>query len=251
MELERTDLENSLTLPVGVLTSHVFAFVRVETLKKCACVCREWKAAVDEDVLWKPACARLWRNKRNVPNVKEFEDEPQYLYPYAIYPPQVHLSIKEMKQILVYRGFSVENFLERTEFERAIEISQPRSLSGWKPAITTSKWKCAYVGSVLRAISNGITKWELLHLKWSTEFNFNGLRFESRFLEDGTTWNSFENNGMPRHRWVFIDKTDGSQFDYPGIRVEDYPPLMVSRTEDWGYIISNTHVNLYQDSFVS
>ena len=209
------------SLPSGLLTSHVFPFVGVKTLKKCACVCRDWRIAVDEDVIWKVACAKLWEGQVNVPKINS-DGEPENLYPFSIFPVQA-LSIKEMKQVLQARSFSCERFLEKTEFQRAIEISQPRLLQGWKPVFCQSKWKCSYVCSVLRSGSNGITRSELVNSKWTMEFRFNGMRCECRFFGDGTYWSTLVNVGNnEKLRWVFLDNSDGSQFDYPGVKVGEY-----------------------------
>src|SRR5690348_15455561 len=91
-------------LPRGVLVQHVFPFLTPRTLARAAQVCREWRGAADEDVLWKRACARTWRGKFNVPEVRVHEggvEEPVELFPFARYTPAMRLTEAEMRQVLL------------------------------------------------------------------------------------------------------------------------------------------------------
>lgn len=232
-------------LPGAVLTGHVFPFIGAKTLKRCAAVCKEWRAAVDEDVVWKTQCARLWKDKKNVPKVigDGANEEPEHLYAFAIYPPSVKLSIKEMKQLLLGRGEYVNGFIEKSEFQRALERTQPKRINGWS-AIHNSKWKSSYVYSIVCATRAKITRHELITTRWKMEFKFNGMRSEATFLGDGTYWSTLGNvsGGNGQLRWVFIQNGDGSTFDYTAVRVGDYPELKVVRADDWSYELHNDYV---------
>ena len=249
-------------LPSSVLTAHVFRFLDVPSLQNCSAVSKEWQNAVDQDLLWKPACGRLWADKLNVPKVKEDNKEPEELYPFAIFPQEIHLSIKEMRNILTKRGYSTEKLIERAEYERAIQITQPKKLLTWRPTCL-SKWKTCYISSVIRSKSNLIAKSELVNSRWMTQFTlFNlGLKFESKFNPDGTTKNALETiligeqnennrvdnvNYQPTRRWAFLNTPDGSPFDFPAIIVDNYPPLVVSRSKDWGFVLNNPFVIMHQ-----
>ena len=220
-----------VALPAGVLTGFVFPFVGVKTLKRCACVCREWQRAVDEDVLWRAQCVQLWKHKKFVPSIivnAEGEEVPESLYPYAIYGWMVKFSVKEIKSILSNRDINFSRFLERSEFQRALALSQPRSIAHWS-ALYTSKWKASYVYSTLRAIGERITRHELLATLWKMEFKFNGMTAEAKFLPDGDYWSALgplTNNNTPL-RWAMVPNTDGSTFDYPAVRIGEYRKLPV------------------------
>lgn len=246
-----TESPARLTLPASVLTEYVFPFVGVKTLKRCAGVCKEWRSAVDEDVVWKHQCALMWRNKKNVPKLvinKEGEEEPECLYPYALYWPQVKLSLKEIKQILASRGVHTEKFLEKSEFQKALELSQAPSIGRWSK-MYSSKWKTSYVYSAVRAVSDKITRQELITTVWKMEFKFNGMTAESKFLGDGSYWSTLGNiNREGNLTWMFVPNTDGNVFEFGAVRVGDYPQLVVCRSENWGYELHNDYVVLRQQS---
>jgi len=213
-----------VALPAGVLTGHVFPFVGVKTLKRCAAVCKEWRKAVDEDVIWKHQCALLWRNKKNVPKIvhNNGEYEPEMLYPYALYPSEVKLSLKEIKQVLTLRDVTMTSFIEKSEFQRALELSQPKRIGGWG-ALYPSKWKCSYVYAAVRATKDRITRHELINTTWQLEFKYNGMRAETKFLGDGSYWSTLGNIAANQDlRWTFIPNSDGTTFDYTGVRVAEY-----------------------------
>jgi len=213
------------SLPAGVLTGHVFPFVGVKTLKRCVCVCREWRDAVDEDVIWKNQCVILWRNKKNVPKItygETGEEEPEMIFPFAIYQPIVKLSVKEIKQILAARGVDTVRFIEKNEFQRALQQSQPTRVGDWG-AMYPSKWKCSYVYSAICATRDRITRKEVISITWRMEFKHNGMRNEARFNGDGTYWSTLGPIQTNQElRWAFVPNSDGSSFDYPGVRVGEY-----------------------------
>lgn len=218
-----------LTLPASVLTEYVFPFVGVKTLKRCASVCKEWRSAVDEDVVWKHQCALMWRNKKNVPKIvtnEDGEEEPEHLYPYALYNPQVKLSLKEIKYILSSRGVEMDKFLEKSEFQRALELSQPPSIGRWS-RMYPSKWKTSYVYSAVRAVADKITRQELITSIWKMEFKYNGMTAESKFNGDGTYWSTLGNlNREDVLTWTFVPNPNGTLFEFGAVRVAEYRELM-------------------------
>jgi hypothetical protein len=233
-------------LPAAVLSSSVFPFLTADSLKRCAVVCKEWKTAADEDVVWKQQCVLLWKKKRNVPRIVENgkgDEEPVCLYPSAIYPHLVKLSVKEMKQILSGRMVGTEKFLEKSEFQRALDMTQPTSLVGLRTGMFPSKWKCSFVYSQVRSKSDRITRFEHTQTLWRMEFKFNGMTSDSRFNGDGTYWSTLGNfNGSGELTWMFVPNSDGNVFDFSAVRVGDYPHLVVHRTKDWGYELHNDYV---------
>jgi len=237
---------SKLALPASVLTAFVFPFVGVKTLKRCACVSREWRQAVDEDVVWKAQCVILWKSKQAMPKVItniHGEEEPESLYPYALYGPSLKLSIKEMKLILGSRGQNVDKFIEKSEFQRALELTQPRSIANWS-AMYTSKWKTSYVYSLVRSTVGRITRHELINIEWKMEFKFNPTRADAKFLPSGEYWTTLgplTQNNTPLY-WNFVPNGDGNVFDYSQIRIGEYPHLVVHRTADCGFELHNDYV---------
>jgi hypothetical protein len=245
--METSGNNNKITLPSNVLTAHVFRFLGVKSLKKCACVSHEWRNAIDQDVIWIKRCADLWESKKNVPKVKN--GVPETLYPFASYPSTISLGIKEMRQILMARGVYSDKFIEKSEYRRALEVSQPPMS---RPISHNSKWKLSYVATAVRAMRQNFTRQELINTSWILEFKFNGLRSEAKFLGDGTYWSTL--GQVSEHnrnlRWNLVSppySADSSPFEFAGVRVGEYPALMASRTVDWGFQLENDYVTFHQE----
>jgi len=239
-----------VALPRNVLTSNVFPFVGVKTLKRCAAVCKEWRAAVDEDVVWKHHCLLLWRGKKMVPKILRNEhgdEEPETLYPYAIYGPDCKMTLRDVKQILQARDVDTSRFLEKSEYMNALAQSQPKAISGWR-FVYPSKWKTSYVYSAVRATDSRFTRHELITSYWKMEFKFNGMTCESKFLGDGTYWSTMGNiNNQGTLHWTFVTDSGvkafgNSEFDYPAVRVSEYPDLVAQRRDDWSFELHNDYV---------
>ena len=243
---ERSD-SRQIVLPADVLARFVFVFLDAKDLKACAPVCKEWKEAADQDIVWKEQCVRLWQGKWNVPRIlQEPTIEPACVYPFAIFPPTIKLSVKEMKQVLSVRMIPTERFIERSEFQRALEISQPTSIVGVKSSSFTSKWKCSYVHSLVHSTQARITKFELTQTLWKMEFKVHNMTCEARFNGDGTYTSTLGNLGHngPLY-WVFAPNSDGNMFSFSSVRIGEYPELHVKRAlsnNSWKYELHNDYV---------
>jgi len=258
-------------IPGAVLTGHVFPFLGVKSLSRACLVCREWRDAADQDVLWKTLCARKWKTKMNVPRIvlkdspflteTEKAGEPATLFPLARYGERTELKVKDLKQILQLRGIDFSSMLERSQFMNAVLASQPKSIMRWTGA-PKSKWKAAYIGAAHAALRPSITRTELVYNTWRLTFkaqmqagaevhhflitpfvdNSQQAGWTAQFQADGryTSNPAFQQNAL---EWKVASGAGGQ---YEKIQVGNYPPLTVGRTADWGYTLENEYVVFFQ-----
>lgn len=231
----------TIRLPTNVLTN-ILKFVGVKTLCSAARASKAFREAADNDLLWKAHSDRRWRTKLNVP-------PPGVLYPFAIYHPSAcHLLISDMRQILVNRGVDVSKFIEKSEYVQAIEASNPSNVAGWR-ATHASKWKASYVYAAHAALRLSITREELVNITWKMSFKREG-GFEaiSKFLPNGYYYS--EPSFIADLKWEFIDAGfgDGKRPEHAGVRVGQYPELMIHRSADFGYELHNDYVVFRQQA---
>lgn len=237
-------------VPADILRRHVFPFLGVRSVARCASVCAEWRLAVDHDSVWKPRCAALWERKLNVPNVPA-PGEPESLYAFSVYLGQeLGLSVRELKQILAGRMVKgTEAFMYKHEFVTALESSQPSKFPGWTLS-RLSKWKTAYLGSFLRInVFSGISRPELVGSKWVMDFRFNQQESVVEFRQDGSFHMPMQQEQVTGLSWKFQHsgrEGELGHFSHYLIQVASYPPLTVSRDENWGFVLTNEHVVLRQ-----
>ncbi|KAH9260001.1 hypothetical protein BASA81_001773 [Batrachochytrium salamandrivorans] len=237
-------------VPADILRRHVFPFLGVRSVARCASVCGEWKLAVDHDSVWKSRCAKLWERKLNVPKVLT-PGEPESLYAFSVYlGHELGLSVRELKQILAERMVKgTESFMYKHEFVTALENSQPEEFPGWTLS-RLSKWKTAYLGSFLRInVFSGISRPELVNSNWVMDFRFNQQQSKVEFRPDGTFHMPMQQEQFTGLVWKFQHsgrEGDLEPFSHYIIQIGSYPPLSVSRDEDWGFVLTNEHVVMRQ-----
>ena len=261
------------TLPTGVLTEHVFPFVGVRSLARAAQVCREWREAADEDVLWKAACARRWAGKLNVPPVVASAStstststaattsgkraklngsgEPATLFAFAKFTPDMSLSLKDLREILAQRRVDTRAFLEKKEFMDAVVATNPRRFGGWD-ATHRGKWKASYVYSVHLVRVHAVTRAEIVDSTWIMSFRnpeqFGSISTISRFSPDGMYLSNpaFQTN----LQWVPVDAPADHPLEEPGrhvgLCIAKYPPLTFSRRPDFSLELVNAFVQFRQ-----
>ncbi|KAI8843040.1 hypothetical protein BC829DRAFT_401190, partial [Chytridium lagenaria] len=162
-----------------------------------------------DDSLWKPACMRRWANKKHI----EFRLNPRVDYSSLL----DRLSVKEMKEILKAKKSQPHRRHRkvRNEAARTIHCSS-NSLDGEMEGIDRDNQE------------------ELCSFEWAFRC---GSRIgqtirtpEQSLIETILTIQIYFMAVTRKMTWRFYLKD---------VQVEQYPPLTVTRSKDWGYVLDN------------
>ncbi|KAJ3219937.1 hypothetical protein HDU67_008466 [Dinochytrium kinnereticum] len=221
----------------------IFRFVPAEDLSVCGGVSTNWRRYARDPGVWKELCRRTWAGK---------QFHPLELHPLVDWTSQIEcLTKEEILGILKRRGVLIrpgnpasaswpssafpsvslwswswgnqgaspqDSVTDMAWLRRLITATLPLHVPQNVPQ-GGGKWMASYACSIMDSRRTTITRMELSGIRWRL-----GCNGEAQFLPDGT-WIS----DTHEHReWWRIRKDGRPQVNF-------FPPLTVSRREDWGF----------------
>ncbi|KAK9761647.1 hypothetical protein K7432_013306 [Basidiobolus ranarum] len=201
------DLPLSLSPELIVI---VFSYLPASDLFSCALVSQEWRALSNEESLWFALCKSSWKNKKSWLRVLRQMDLP-----------------KDSIHRLSASGIDVA--FESNELLFGLNYAQQVALTN----IKSPKWMLRYTSAVQESQRKQITPKDMCG-EWVLQV---GIRqkcdpIQAQFHPDFTYYS--ENTGSLK--WEIIDNT---------VRIQDFPPLCVTRTSDWGWKLSCPYFTFY------
>jgi len=231
-------------LPTEVL-ERVFTFLTAWELVMCLRTRKSWKelldAPTDGDHPWKAACMCCWRGKAAMPFA--FDGAKQGLFHGLKLTPKgiEALSIKDLRQVLRDRGVDFSTFLEKEEFKAEFIRTSKAHATAFD-----NKWKASFVSALKDSRRNEITAAELTSRSWRFFMKeHSGFEADFEFLPDGKVRSNMRQGLSSDSRWKFLGANPRS------VQVDDYPPLFVSRREDWGFRLENHYVLFYSNDYTA
>ena len=235
------DLE---VFPNDVLLQQVLSCLGPRSLLKIASINSIFEKLASDDYLWKDFTIQLWKNKAIVCTGIVIRPKPR-TYPYAkiVLTPTAYttLSALELKYILRSRHVDVRGLCEKKEFvDLAVKSNKLKLGSGVPPLPRPlrDKWKCSFYLSLRDGHRARAIKEDICTYKWSMAFkqNQNAPEWESSFHPDWTISSTPDPNPNQTMTWCFYGEND----EY--IRVGQYPPLIITRLNDWSWRMENQYV---------
>ncbi|KAJ3388382.1 hypothetical protein HDU84_009816 [Entophlyctis sp. JEL0112] len=149
------------------------------------------------------------------------------------------LSPLEIQQILKARGYEFSSQGKLSWL--TLESSLPETAPSQTEIIWHSKWKASYMVAEVDSRRTRLTHKELSGIDWSFKFKqwMAEENLRARFRDDFTLWSDvieMDEDFGHTLQWCFEDD---------GVRVEHFPLLIISRADDWGFVMQNRHVILY------
>ncbi|KAL2913711.1 hypothetical protein HK105_206727 [Polyrhizophydium stewartii] len=222
-ETERVDIVARLPPEMAL---RILGELPVEDVVRCLEVSRTWNKLARDGSIWRELCRKRWADKFN---------HPHELHVRVDYTNLARdLSVREIKRLLARRGItSAAKCIEKSELVELLKRTTPAE----SPSVRLApKWLAAYAVAELDSKRNRITKDELCGIKWQFRF-INGwprsMSSTASFLRDNTYESPLFERAL---HWRFYG-------DH--VQVEQYPPLRCIRTEEWGWILTNSYVVYY------
>ncbi|GLC45425.1 hypothetical protein PLESTM_001732700 [Pleodorina starrii] len=241
--------------------SNVLAFLGPHDLARCGAVSRSWKArALHDGQLWAPHLARLWDGKVYIPNAIR---ELAQVSPHRAYSESLRDAARQLPTEAELCSFTwalnfkvswvLEGFGSRgvpcipAAFPRPAQqrvAQQPQRIPRTSPRTS----RLVIVAPRHRG-GSARTRYNLTALlSWfSTALGSASIR---RYFNPNHTVTAPADDPMwgevepQRHYWYFRPEVDGSTV----LQVNTYPPLVCTRTADWGWELSNVVVRMIIDT---
>lgn len=260
----------------------IFMYNTASEITAASAVNRRWYQAGRNDLVWKNACCHLWKDKCWMPVIRR--GGSLAIYWRSLLTPEVidRMSIKEIRCAFAERPMGqtaiqerLKTVLEKSEMKQALLDFMPDHLGSdcdhgrvWNQPFRFL-WFGSYVSSVLDSTRSTITIDELccpkgfdMHFKVIYEEHELGrmvqqddddddeehssgrikLHFHSTcYFSDVNNEFRMDNREDMMHqvdlnwRWIRMGRA---------VQVGPYPPLLVSRRENWGWQLENAHVVL-------
>ncbi|KAJ3098231.1 hypothetical protein HDU97_004183 [Phlyctochytrium planicorne] len=198
-----------------------------KALSRCSKVSRRWHLLATDDSLWKVQCRKRWAGKKHC---------PYRLHPSVDYTTLLDLlSVREMKEILTSRKVDLKGVTEKSEIKDLVRTTTPKKAPVQTNILWPSKWKASFIVAELDSKRIELTKEELCSLNWTFKMLY------SDWPEDHVVKAKFNRDYSYESDMLFGDRKMSWRFYLKDVQVEQYPPLKVYRTNDWGYILTNNY----------
>ncbi|KAK9680571.1 F-box and WD repeat domain containing 8 [Basidiobolus ranarum] len=212
MHSTNCDLPLSLSPELLVI---IFSYLPAPDLCSCALVSLEWRVLSNDESLWFALCKRSWENKkswlRTLRQMSLPSDGVRHL-PAA----EVSLALKSNELLL------------------GLNHAQQTALMNTKSPINPQpKWKLRYTSALRESQRTQITTKDICG-EWVLQV---GIRqkcdpIHAQFCPDFSYCS--ENTGSLK--WELVGNT---------VCIQDFPPLCVTRTSDWGWRLSCPYFTFY------
>ena len=222
-----------------IVLQHVLKCLGPRSLLKISCVNTLYERLTCDDFLWKSMTVLLWHNKQIVCTGIVKRPKPR-TFPFSkialVESGYKTLSALELKYILRQRNVDTRGCSEKREFI-ALATSSSELLLGI-PRAFRDKWKASFYTSLGEGHRTRAIKADICTYKWAMTFKQNETAPEwiSSFHQDMTLTSEPSMNQGRDMLWSF----HGANHEY--IRVAQYPPLLITRLEDWGWRMENEYV---------
>ena len=193
---------------------HILKLLPPAQLMKCAVVSRSWRTAANLDDIWEIKCQERW-------NCSSTETSPSKVYIPAA-----------SQQYLSWKQKYMKAEAERRASSSCVTLAE----------LTTFTWKFRFKHSAGVWFVANDPYW--VHNKDESKMMRRKFTIDGKFTSvtnlSETTDPFFEDDGEPMV-WRFTGAGDVN------VQVNEYPPLTVRRTPDWGFVLENQWVKLIAD----
>ncbi|KAJ3209559.1 hypothetical protein HDU67_006120 [Dinochytrium kinnereticum] len=225
----RVDLISLLPDELSIKCMH---YLTPRILSKSSMVSRRWRILSSDDSLWKPICQRRWATKKHIEHK---------LHPRVDYTSLLDsLTVKDMKEILRARKVDMKGITEKAEMKQLVKSTTPAESPRQANMRWSGKWKASFIIAEKDAGRIDITKEELCSMKWMFRLEFADWPpnhvVKAQFNRDYSYESDMAFQGDRKMSWRFYMKD---------VQVEQYPPLKVSRTKDWGFSLNNGYAEFH------
>ena len=255
----------------------IFMYNTAAEITAASAVNRRWYEAGRNDIVWKNACSHLWKDKCWMPVVRRGGSLAIYWRSLLTQDVIDQMSVKEIGCAFAERPMGrtvvqerLKTILEKTEMKQALFDFMPDHLGSDSDRVWTRPfrflWFGSYVSSVLDSTRSSITIDELccpkgFDMYFKVVYDENEPDRVARVMSDDeedprekvklhfhcTCYFSDVNNEF---RTEFQENHHNMELNWTWVRlgraiqVGLYPPLRVSRLENWGWQLENAHVVL-------
>ena len=249
------------------LLEHIFSFMPVCDLLNASYISERWKEAARSDFLWKKACRLLWKGKWALSHITDESELPLFWRSYLTTETIAGMNVEQIRAF--YRHPLLELNMENLGLSLHLEESMMQSafhlyMTNVRNLELRDLWFASYSSSVFDSTRADILDSELCSPRgFDTYFKIDPNDVtDTDFLENLVPYDYSDVLLYPHSICYFMESQEFAMEPRDGnmrnstdlkwartvdrsVRVGPYPPLRVTRQQDWGWTLENMHVVLY------
>lgn len=234
----------------GDMLAQIALFAGAEAVAAAACTCPAWRDATAADAVWRALCQACWADKEHI----DFDHVAAHGLVDGLASVSGPLVGGGTTRAAAPGGGGKR---VRLEDGSARSVSPPEAAP--EAAERAPVWRGRYVAALKDSRRVVITPRELTHMTWAFRMRPPGEADEPNdpppddvdavhdfpsYAPDGMYSSSLFEDPMP---WSLVPGTEyGVASEEPDhVKVGEYPPLIVARTEEWGWTMRNIWVTFH------
>ena len=230
-----------------VILQSILSCLGPRSLLRTVCINSVFERLSSDDLLWLPFVHKLWDNKSIVCiGIVKVPTSRTFPYHKIVLDADGYktLKSKELKYILQQRKVDTRGCSEKQEFI-ALALDSSSLILGQGvapiPRALRDKWKASFYVSLHDGHRTQAVKEDICTYKWAMTFksNANSPDWEASFHPDFSMESIPDPQPGVDMTWCFHGANDAY------IRVGQYPPLIISRLPDWGWVSSFCLLNVW------
>jgi len=253
------------------LLEHILSYSHAIDLLSASLSNTRWKQAARDDTIWKNAAIHVWKDKVGMPLVRRGNSIAVFWRTFVKRHVLEKMSVKDIKGLFAERPLgrravrdAFSACLEKSDMQTAAMQLMPMELGGDNYGMADKVleegfddlWFGCFASSVIDSRRATMTRDELLSRK--------GFLMHWKVYQDNDALGLEEDVMLHFHGIVYFDEDDSvfrmddpEEMHHPrgltwqwvvegkAVQVDQYPPLVVHRLENWGWRLENQHVILY------